>query len=85
MARVNQHHIPGQAWLELLIGATSRIFFLNSPVMALCEFIGEPYDENMQKVDLSKSNYSRWKQTFSDNDKEIFGSSAESVGCFWFR
>ena len=42
----------------------------------LCDFIGEDFDQSMMSVTLTKHNIGRWKESFSEKDKEDFKEQA---------
>ena len=79
-----RRNLDKQSWIEVRL--EDIVFEPESQIRKICDFIELPWEDNLLKIDLSKSNSGQWKKDFSvEEQRSVIPLLAEHIKSFGYE
>jgi hypothetical protein len=79
-----RRNLDKQSWIEVRL--EDVVLEPESQIRKICDFIELPWEDNLLKIDLSKSNSGQWKKDFSEEEqRSVIPLLAEHIKSFGYE
>ena len=79
-----RRNLDKQSWIEVRL--EDVVLEPESQIRKICDFIELPWEDNLLKIDLSKSNSGQWKKGFSEEEqRSVIPLLAEHIKSFGYE